>query len=203
MAAATAPAHKLVAARTLGSRSRRAGYPASIRSRPFPKIRYRGHMVAQPRRSKSCKRHQLVNGMLLPAGGAKGFALGLIIDLLCGLLAGGAWGDEAKPLYRNVAEPYDCSCLFIAIDAVISRTWRFPRRGRARRCAPPRLQRTAGKSPFRASGDGNSGAGAMATSGCLLRPARRWPDLNLNSESKLHLNRDFTSPGDAQEKGSF
>jgi LDH2 family malate/lactate/ureidoglycolate dehydrogenase len=55
-------------------------------------------------------------GMLLPAAGAKGFGLALMIDLMCGLLSGGAWGDGVKPLYGNPAEPYDCAHLFIAVD---------------------------------------------------------------------------------------
>lgn len=58
-----------------------------------------------------------VVGMLLPAAGAKGFALAFVIDLLCGLLSGGASGDAVRPLYGNASVPYDCSHLFIAIDA--------------------------------------------------------------------------------------
>ena len=54
--------------------------------------------------------------MLLPAGGAKGFGLALVIDLICGLLSDGAWGDAVKPLYGDPAEPYDCSFLLAAID---------------------------------------------------------------------------------------
>jgi LDH2 family malate/lactate/ureidoglycolate dehydrogenase len=59
---------------------------------------------------------EAIAGMLLPAAGPKGFGLAFMIDLMCGLLSGGAWGDAVKPLYGDAAEPYDCAHLFIAID---------------------------------------------------------------------------------------
>lgn len=57
-----------------------------------------------------------ITGMLLPAAGPKGFGLAFLIDLMCGLLSGGASGDAVQPLYGDFAVPYDCSHLFIAID---------------------------------------------------------------------------------------
>jgi len=57
-----------------------------------------------------------IEGMLLPSAGPKGFGLALAIDLMCGLLSGGAIGGEVRPLYGDRAEPYDCSHLFLAID---------------------------------------------------------------------------------------
>lgn len=59
---------------------------------------------------------EAIAGMLLPAGGPKGFGLALVIDLICGLLSGGASGAAVKPLYGDPAVPYDSSHLFIAID---------------------------------------------------------------------------------------
>jgi LDH2 family malate/lactate/ureidoglycolate dehydrogenase len=59
---------------------------------------------------------EAIAGMLLPAGGAKGFGLSFLIDLLCGLLSQGATGSQVRPLYGDYATPYDCSHLFIAID---------------------------------------------------------------------------------------
>jgi LDH2 family malate/lactate/ureidoglycolate dehydrogenase len=59
---------------------------------------------------------EAVAGMLLPAGGAKGFGLAFVIDLMCGLLSGGAFGERVQPLYGDPAVPYDCSHLFIAVD---------------------------------------------------------------------------------------
>jgi LDH2 family malate/lactate/ureidoglycolate dehydrogenase len=57
-----------------------------------------------------------ISGMLLPSGGAKGFGLAFLIDLMCGLLSRGASGAQVRPLYGDFALPYDCSHLFIAVD---------------------------------------------------------------------------------------
>lgn len=57
-----------------------------------------------------------IRGMLLPAGGAKGFGLAFMIDLLCGALSGGAWGEAVRPLFGDPAVPYDCSHFFLAMD---------------------------------------------------------------------------------------
>jgi LDH2 family malate/lactate/ureidoglycolate dehydrogenase len=59
---------------------------------------------------------EAIAGMLLPAAGAKGFGLSFMIDLLCGLLAQGAFGAQVRPLYGDLRVPYDCSHLFVAID---------------------------------------------------------------------------------------
>jgi LDH2 family malate/lactate/ureidoglycolate dehydrogenase len=59
---------------------------------------------------------EAIAGMLLPAAGPKGFALSFMIDLMCGLLSGGASGGTVQPLYGDASVPYDCSHLFIAID---------------------------------------------------------------------------------------
>jgi LDH2 family malate/lactate/ureidoglycolate dehydrogenase len=59
---------------------------------------------------------EAVAGMLLPSGGPKGFGLAFVIDLMCGLLSGGASGGAVRPLYGDLSVPYDCSHLFIAID---------------------------------------------------------------------------------------
>ena len=59
---------------------------------------------------------EAIAGMLLPAAGPKGFGLAFLIDLMCGLLSGGASGSGVQPLYGDASVPYDCSHLFIAID---------------------------------------------------------------------------------------
>jgi LDH2 family malate/lactate/ureidoglycolate dehydrogenase len=59
---------------------------------------------------------EAIKGMLLPAAGPKGFGLAFIIDLMCGLLSGGAIGHDVQPLYGDMSVPYDSSHLFIAID---------------------------------------------------------------------------------------
>jgi LDH2 family malate/lactate/ureidoglycolate dehydrogenase len=59
---------------------------------------------------------EAIAGMLLPSGGPKGFGLAFTIDLICGLLSGGAIGNGVQPLYGDSSVPYDCSHLFLAID---------------------------------------------------------------------------------------
>jgi len=59
---------------------------------------------------------EAIAGMLLPAAGPKGFGLALMIDLMCGLLSGGAIGQAVMPLYGDPKVPYDCSHLFMAIN---------------------------------------------------------------------------------------
>lgn len=54
-------------------------------------------------------------GFLLPAAGAKGFGLALMVDLLCAL-AGGSCGTELRRLHGPVNEKADCSWLFLALD---------------------------------------------------------------------------------------
>ena len=57
-----------------------------------------------------------INGMLLPAAGAKGFALAALIDLIAGGLSSGAIGEEVRPLYGDPKLPYRCAHFFLAID---------------------------------------------------------------------------------------
>jgi LDH2 family malate/lactate/ureidoglycolate dehydrogenase len=56
-----------------------------------------------------------IDGMLLPAGGAKGFGLALMIDFLCAL-SGGAAGSELGPLYGPPDVRADGSWLMLALD---------------------------------------------------------------------------------------
>lgn len=65
---------------------------------------------------------EAISGMLLPAGAHKGFGLAFMLDLLNGLLSGGAWGERVQPLYGDPAVAYDSSHLFIAIDVEHFRT---------------------------------------------------------------------------------
>lgn len=55
-------------------------------------------------------------GMLLPSGGHKGFGLALMIDMLTGVLGGGGFSDQVRPLYREPDRFNNCSNLFLAID---------------------------------------------------------------------------------------
>ncbi|MEV7526933.1 Ldh family oxidoreductase [Agrococcus sediminis] len=56
-------------------------------------------------------------GLLLPAAGAKGFGLAFFIEVLTGVLGGGAIAGEVRSLYKQRDEPNDCSHVFIGIDA--------------------------------------------------------------------------------------
>ncbi len=60
---------------------------------------------------------EAIDGMLLPAGGPKGFGLALAIDLLCGALSGGGIGAAVRSLYAQIDEFYNCAHAFVAIDA--------------------------------------------------------------------------------------
>lgn len=75
-----------------------------------------GNWAADADGAPTTDANRAIEGMLLPAGGPKGFGLAVMIDLLCGLLSGGGWGDEVTPLYGDFAQGYNCSHLFMAID---------------------------------------------------------------------------------------
>jgi LDH2 family malate/lactate/ureidoglycolate dehydrogenase len=57
-----------------------------------------------------------VAGMLLPAGGAKGYGLALMVDVLTGVLSGGAFGGDVKGLYADTSVPNNCAHFFMALD---------------------------------------------------------------------------------------
>lgn len=59
---------------------------------------------------------EALKGTLLPAAGAKGFGLALMIDLIAGGLSGGGMGEAVQPLYGDMARPYDSANLFLAIQ---------------------------------------------------------------------------------------
>ncbi|MGY6655463.1 Ldh family oxidoreductase [Amycolatopsis sp. TRM77291] len=55
-------------------------------------------------------------GLLLPIGGPKGYGLALVIDVLSGVLSGGAFGAGVRGLYADTAVPNDCAHFFLALD---------------------------------------------------------------------------------------
>lgn len=59
---------------------------------------------------------EAIRGLLLPAGGPKGFGLALMVDVLTGVLSGGAWGDSVQGLYTRPEVPNDCSHFFLALN---------------------------------------------------------------------------------------
>lgn len=60
--------------------------------------------------------HVGFEGFLLPLGGHKGFGLSLMVDVLCGVLTGGAYQFDIKSMYANPKEPSDTCHMFIAFD---------------------------------------------------------------------------------------
>lgn len=53
---------------------------------------------------------------LAPAGSYKGFGLGMMVDILCGLLAGGPVARELLPMYQKLPEKRDISHFFMALN---------------------------------------------------------------------------------------
>ena len=73
---------------------------------------------------------EAIAGMLLPASGPKGFGLAFLIDLLCGVLSGGATGSAVQPLYGNASTPYVLVAPFHCDRHRALRRWRGNARGR-------------------------------------------------------------------------
>ena len=55
-------------------------------------------------------------GSMAPAGGVKGFAIGLLVEVLCAALAGGKLGPEQGSFTDNDGRSIDNGQFFIAID---------------------------------------------------------------------------------------
>ncbi|MEW2398255.1 Ldh family oxidoreductase [Streptomyces sp. NPDC046862] len=55
-------------------------------------------------------------GLLLPAAGHKGYGLALVVDVLTGVLSGGAFGGGVRGLYADTSTPNDCAHFFLALD---------------------------------------------------------------------------------------
>ncbi|QCI67591.1 Ldh family oxidoreductase [Phreatobacter stygius] len=115
---------------------------------------------------------EAIKGMLLPAAGAKGFGLAVMIDLMTGGLASGAIGQAVQPLYGDLSKPYGSSNLFLAIDIAGFRpvadfaadASAFAGTVRGSRLAP-------GASPVRMPGDRAIKAHRSFTGACALAPA--------------------------------
>lgn len=111
-------------------------------------------------------------GLLLPAAGPKGFGLAFFIEVLTGILSGGAIGAEVRSLYKDRERPNDCSHAFIAIDAsrfggaepVEDRVDRFAAQIRASERAP-------GVDAILAPGDLERAAAARNADSIVLVPA--------------------------------
>jgi len=55
-------------------------------------------------------------GSMAPAGGVKGFSIGLLVEVLCAALAGGKLGPDQGSFTDNDGRPIDNGQFFIAID---------------------------------------------------------------------------------------
>lgn len=63
-----------------------------------------------------------IAGMLLPVGGPKGYGLALMVDVLTGVLGGGAFGNAVQGMYADITVPNDCAHFFLALDVAAFRT---------------------------------------------------------------------------------
>lgn len=59
---------------------------------------------------------EALQGALLPIGGAKGYALAMAIELMCGVLSGAAYGPHVNNLYREGDGPANVGHCFILLD---------------------------------------------------------------------------------------
>lgn len=55
-------------------------------------------------------------GFLLPLGGHKGMALSWTIDIMCGILSGGAFLHDILSMYKEEAKPSNTSYFFMAVN---------------------------------------------------------------------------------------
>ncbi len=55
-------------------------------------------------------------GFLLPVGRFKGLGLSYVVDILCGVVLGGAFGDQLKSMYAHADEPSLTGHMMIAIN---------------------------------------------------------------------------------------
>ena len=55
-------------------------------------------------------------GCLLPSGGAKGYCLGLLVEILSGVLTGAAVAPDVGSLFGDLHRPTRCGHLCVAID---------------------------------------------------------------------------------------
>lgn len=67
-------------------------------------------------------------GALLPAGGAKGAALAMMVEILCAALAGGRYGWQASSFLDDRGEPPGVGQLLIAFDTTAFAGADFPAR---------------------------------------------------------------------------
>lgn len=65
-----------------------------------------GHSVTDPHKARA----------LYPSGDYKGFGLGMMVDILCALLAGGPIGKDLLPMYSDLSVRRNVTHFFMAVD---------------------------------------------------------------------------------------
>jgi LDH2 family malate/lactate/ureidoglycolate dehydrogenase len=60
--------------------------------------------------------HQAMQGMMLPLGGYKGYGLALMVEILCGVLSGAAFGPHLADFYLQPERTEDTGHFFAAIE---------------------------------------------------------------------------------------
>jgi LDH2 family malate/lactate/ureidoglycolate dehydrogenase len=60
--------------------------------------------------------HAAVAGILEPVGGAKGFALGIMVEILSGVITGAAISREVASIYEDFSRPNSVGHLFVSLD---------------------------------------------------------------------------------------
>ena len=70
----------------------------------------------------------LAGGSVAPLGGAKGYGLALMVDILAAGLTGASWSHEASPFGNNEGGPPDVGQLFIALEPRLTGGEKFAER---------------------------------------------------------------------------
>ncbi|HHY92635.1 MAG TPA: Ldh family oxidoreductase [Firmicutes bacterium] len=59
---------------------------------------------------------EALKGTLLPMGGPKGYGLALVVDILCGVLTGAAFGAHTGSLFGDLDRPQNIGHFMLAVD---------------------------------------------------------------------------------------
>jgi LDH2 family malate/lactate/ureidoglycolate dehydrogenase len=60
--------------------------------------------------------NKALEGSVLPLGGAKGYGISMLVDILCGVLTGAGFGRYVNNMYENWDEPQNVGHFFIGLD---------------------------------------------------------------------------------------
>lgn len=69
---------------------------------------------------------EAIRGLVLPMGGAKGYGIALMVDILSGLLSGAGYLNKVGKFYSQTGQPMNVGHLFIAIDPSVIYDGDFP-----------------------------------------------------------------------------